>query len=157
MSKRNSVFQKRVATRSVKKGLGIPNMQAHRKTLWMEMHCLPSLSRIRYKLCYPEKHVIPNSPHKPRCYATSVRILRDNTFYISSFEWKYTDNSDQTFGIIMLIKDHTASEAVLHPIQCTSKLSFLKSLNPSLFEWPHALLQCQHKRRFQSFPDCGMA
>ena len=37
-------------------------------------------------LGYPEKHVIPNSPHELRCYAASVQIFRDNTFFISSFE-----------------------------------------------------------------------
>jgi hypothetical protein len=58
MSKRNSVLQKRVATRSVKKGLGIPNMQAHRKTLWMEMHCLPSseMKKKAYLDVYNRQH-----------------------------------------------------------------------------------------------------
>lgn len=45
-----SVLQKREAhTKCDSKGLGIPNMQAHRKTLWMEMHCLPG-SEINKKI-----------------------------------------------------------------------------------------------------------
>ena len=141
---KSSVSKKRVAHAQCGiKDLGIPTGKRI-TSVWMVMLCLQILSRIRYKLGYPEKHVIPKSPRRPYFIQLLLGFFGITLFAFSARSRKSNNCLRHTFGIIMLIKDRTASEAGLHLRQYTSVQWSPMSWNPSFFRSLPALLRYQH-------------